>query len=86
MRLLVPFIAGSVLNHLNNKTKANAKTRALNKFVMKLPVDMAYLGMIGVGLPIALKIYGIVRQDEMGLALLDWQCWRFRDFCFCLIL
>lgn len=65
--LLVPFIVGSVLNYLNNKTKANAKTRSLKKFVVKLPVDMAYLGMLGVGLPIALKIYGIVRQDEMGL-------------------
>lgn len=67
--LLVPFIVGSVLNYLNNKTKANAKTRSLKKFVVKLPVDMAYLGMMGVGLPIAIKIYGIVRQDEMGLGL-----------------
>ena len=39
--LLVPFIVGSVLNYLNNKTKANAKTRSLKKFVVKLPVDMA---------------------------------------------
>ena len=61
--LLVPFIVGSVLNYLNNKTKANAKTRSLKKFVVKLPVDMAYLGMMGVGLPIAIKIYGIVRPS-----------------------